>query len=78
MSYLSELVSGKITPQEFLEKGTKWLKESRIPSAWKFWAIEALERLLVARGFPAFVAELITNELREAIGAPSSLPPPGG
>ena len=74
-SYVSQLTSGKITPQEFVAKSANWLKnEAKVPTSWKGWLVEATERLLIAKGVPAFVAEVITNEIAEAIGL--NPPPP--
>lgn len=76
MSYLSDLLKKKITPAEFVAKSAEWLKRDNIPQAWKVWALEALERVLAAR-LGDFIADLIVDELREAIGLSRDAPPTG-
>jgi hypothetical protein len=68
-SYVSQLASGKLTPQEFVAKSAAWFQTQRfIPRGSLGWLIDALERLLIAKGVPSFVAEVLTNELKEALG----------
>lgn len=76
-SYVSQLVAGKLTPQEFVAKSAEWLKTQRfIPASAIGWLVEAIERLLIAKGVPAFIAEVISNEIKEALGVPEQ-PRPG-
>jgi hypothetical protein len=68
-SYVSQLVSGKLTPQEFVAKSADWMRSQKIiPASHLNWLVEAAEKLLIAKGLPPFVAEIITNEIKEALG----------
>lgn len=77
-SYVSQLASGKLSPQEFVAKSAAWLKDQKIiPQGSLNWLIEALEKLLIAKGVPSFVAEILTNEIKELLGINPVQPPSG-
>ncbi len=75
-SYVSQLVRGTIGPAEFVTKSAAWLKTQGIFKGDAVnWLIEGLERLLIAKGVPGFLAEVITNEIKEALGINPATPP---
>lgn len=74
-SYVSQLAEGKISPAEFVAKCAAWIKGNGLFARYSGWFIEAAERFLIAKGVPPFLAEIITNEIREALVDKPATPP---
>lgn len=80
MSYVSSLIAGKMSPEEFVTKSageiTKALKI--LPPTWADFLFNGLQALLAGTGLGATVAAIIVQAVRSAVfpPPPAAVAPP--
>lgn len=83
MSNLTSLVHGRLTPEEFVTKSAADIKKDlaifqKFPGYAKYadWAMDLLEKAIVARGLSPFFADIVCDQIRTLLGIPLDTAPP--